>query len=375
MQLGSCPTTKIALAVIFFSQISWAGQCIPSGSSPVLVYTLGNLRPAVLPGLLQRLEERKIIPSSVVVSCGGALPSAIYDSLGGAKATHNYMKSTEFHQFLKLTNTNQDRTGFRFFKTLMGLGNLGKVIPDFESMALLQTSAERGTHLLPENMVYTADQVQSRTVVLATKLLYSSSSEGQTRSTFKLFSEAYFGSSKLLGILESRTSDVALQFPESALERSTVSINSVPIYKTVIASMSEPTALPPFEIDGLRYIAGSANLYPMEVGKAIAKALGVEMVMTKNPPLNDGEESVLGGTYGIVQNRRLAKIQGETSVTWIDVADRPQTKGIFFDLKPVFFSLSASLYLDLPASHSDFQKRIEAQWQYGRELADQIICQ
>jgi hypothetical protein len=221
-------------------------------------------------------------------------------------------------------------------------------------------------------------------VILGARLDFTPNDVGKRRARRKIYQEVFFTDADIAKRLEGFVSPIGLGFPKSAVKLETRAYSNVSVGDALRASISDPYLMEPVQINGEAFIAGSIDLYPIEVGYELAN----ETVAVFPEGLGFIEQSAIESSFGIPHvsnwspfqlfglnhNARIRQYTSFYSRYWVDDSDFSEAEDNLFT--PVALSiLENRVSTSIPEDLDEFDRMIQAQWELGYRRGQEALRQ
>lgn len=351
--------------------------CLPSAqaSKPfkrALILTGGNLNASLRLGVLEAARRSGQAPDLLIGVCGGSIAAAVAHAFPESSDAHAFMRSEEMHSFARSFRASSEgsASGFSRILAMVKMANFFGLLPDYFTPAIFKI-----TQPFPKafESAFRTDRIA--TIIVATRTRFRPKDVGSLILWRKLFEETYFTDVETARYLEGARSEIAQRYPDSSVTARTRVETQWTLAEAVRASIADPFLLPPFEKDGQTYMAGSHNLYPVE----LARELADEVILTAPEAFGEVENLVFESTFGLSDAERLKDLAKSKRVDhWVDFtrigSELFQVKP---DLKfPFWFTDSlVKLSTNVPSALSDYQEMIDTQYATGSRRANESFQQ
>ncbi len=203
--------------------------------------------------------------------------------------------------------------------------------------------------------------------MVAAQLNYGPDQAGQPLSSKKISQEVFFTDELTADAIRPFTkSPIPQQFPDSLVMNEIAIRTDVTLLSAARASISDPYLVSPMKIGSKYFITGGIDLYPIELGKDI----GDEVIITDGGPYDRIEVQAIKNTFGYDPNERRRHVLEQDIDLRIDMTDESN-----FDKKYGFDPALKMIWLknSIPTNRAEFLNKVEHQWKYGHDRAQQAL--
>ncbi len=350
----------LALSAPFGSEPAIAQQSKPPFER-ILILTGGGAQSAIHVGMLQALEDQGWRPDAVIGTCGGAIAASLALRFANAKDRLSYLESKDYFETLRAIQYPEATDIPKSIHKIISRMNLYKkegllTYPsNDEAIADIDFSSIQTGFNFP----FASDK-SPKVLIGASEFLFDPSQGSQALSQ-SLFREVYFtdpSTAQSIADIQSVQTNDGVQ-----------AIMNVAVSVAIRASIADPYAFEPIEINGKHYSGGGYQLNPT----ALALRLGKQVISTYNGPYNLLEIAAVSSAWGSDFGDRLAKAHSAPIYRWIDFTDRGDYPHLQFD--PILDPVSGKIEQKLPeAFGDDFVKTVRAQWKWGYDRATESLA-
>ena len=321
-----------------------------------MVFNGGGFKTAMFLGMLKGSTESGIKPDVIIGTCGGSIPAAIAHTLETSDQQLEFIQSEEFYNLLKsIEFTKYASVG----KTLLMAKDfytkyrIDRIIPDIYNNFLMKVPMHLQLESISNNFV----EINHRTVIIASKILYKEQDSGNKRSVDQeLFQESIFTDADTANKLQGIEAP-ASHYINTSVAQEMSFITDANVEEAARASISDPFYMAPGEFNGDRFVTGAVDLYPFE----IAKKLADEIIFAYPPQFDIVEQGAILATFGFPQNKRRAEVFNKKIEYLIDYTDFPSE--LDFTPKPNF--LTWKMKSRIPLNYEEYRSIIKKQYDFG----------
>jgi hypothetical protein len=330
-------------------------------------------------------------PDLIIGTSGGAIAAAIVAAFPDRAGRKEFLSGPAFHDLMLSYQIERSRPGpllAQFGRWQLRACGIG-VPPHSLFVRPLATLASKSGVVEFERPFPIAPGCP-RIIMVAAEIRCGAACQG--RSDKKQFIETFFTDQETAAHLADAASPIGTSYPRSAVAEESKAISGVSIEQALRASVSEPYMFIPARVNGHHYTGGVIDLSPVE----IAALLACETIVPKQPGLDRIAETMVASVFLYSQRERRLAVEQLPVRFRVDMADQAQA------LKDSSFWLSARLvrneagvqavapgnckrartYLiprwrivdGVPQDPSEFQRCINAHWQYGYDRAKQAFA-
>jgi hypothetical protein len=205
------------------------------------------------------------------------------------------------------------------------------------------------------------------------------------RAERQLITETFFTDPNTATYLAGVKSAIAAAYPRSAVRGKTNVVDSVSVSEAIDAAISEPVLFKPACVSGSQYAGSIVDVWPIEVANRLAH----ETVVPKFHPFGRLTNMALSAIVEYNENHRMQSVDQMPVAYRIDSSDFNSTmsKNSFW-FRPKLVHDQSEIQSDapgegnkirpylmprfrivdgIPSNLCEFQRRLNAQWQYGYE--------
>jgi len=175
----------------------------------------------------------------------------------------------------------------------------------------------------------------------------------------KYFTEAWFTDRDTARHLAGRRSVIGTAFPDSYVRPCVHLPGEVPLNAAVRASMAEPYMVSPARIGDEYYVGGGINLWPVELGRTLAR----RVMAARDPALGILKELGSTSAFGYRQRLRHREVEAMPLDVSVDLLDSPGPGD--FSFWPEVHGLR--LTNGVPTDPAEFQRKVFGLYNYGYE--------
>lgn len=309
-------------------------------------------------GVHASLEACERRPDVLLATCGGAIAAAVIAGLPDAGHRLAWIASAPMHDFLRAIDATPRATPAR---TLGGAAlrwlqrKPAQRVPDLFDDYLFEVPA---TLPLPAAPAANAPAL----AIVGSRLLFSPDDVGHRRGDRPLFAERVFCPPRAAALLDSCAAPAAdPRWNCGAIAPGLETDSVTPLHDAVRISVADMFYFRSHAHAGHHYTGGVIDLFPIELGRRLARDVIMERKMPFNPWL---ALPALRGVMGIDGAARLRHVHAQHADTWIDTRDARQVLRHQRIGKRIDWNANR-VRLDVPASHADYAAQVRAQWEYG----------
>lgn len=359
-------------AIIVFLCFVAPSLCQARKLDRALLMAGGGFQTAIFLGMVDGAVEKGWVPDLVITSCGSSIAAALIQAIPDAAKRRAFVESRAFYELLRTVEIRK----VSGLELALRVGNLAlaaqtrrrkpdeTVYPDVFSWTLMRIPesfdlpgvADR--RFLPNGI---------RALVVAARVLYPKERAGRPAPRDeKLFQETYFTDEETAKLVGDFSTPIARAKPASRVAPETRVVTGRTLLEAARAGINDPSYINPPRVGDDYYLAGSIDLYPLELAKTIAN----EVTMTYSAFFSDVEENTILTTYGYSNNARLGEIHAMEADYWIDHTRTDELDRVA-GFNPRFST--SGVQSGVPATYEEFARKVRAQWQYGRDRATEAL--
>ncbi|MCY4523964.1 MAG: patatin-like phospholipase family protein [Halobacteriovoraceae bacterium] len=349
------------LCLVFFSPFK---AYAVEKDSRVMVFQGGGASIAMFLGMLAAFEDHGRPPDLIIGSCGGSIAAVIAHVFDSRRERMNIVRSKQFYNLIKNITPHENyetlTQGLRLIGKLYSKYKIRQKIPDIWNEYLFDIPQDLDIDLPMD--VFT--DKRPRIVIIAGKAIYNEEDVHQKRKGGKLFQQVLFTDSATAKSLRKFIS------PLSQIQNSTVLaevdvITDVGLRDAARASIADSFYLSPKEIKGEWFVAGTIDLFPLE----LARTLADEVAMNKRSSFSWFAKGMFWASYNIDINERRHKVFNSTIDYLIDTERIPGH--LHFMHWPNWSEWE--IESRLPSNYNAYVTRVAQQFRFGYNRASMAI--
>ncbi|NCN27499.1 hypothetical protein GW915_07980 [bacterium] len=316
-----------------------------------LILAGGGLAPITYASIAKHIEDLGWKPDLIIATCGSSLSVNALMGHPNRNDLNEFFLSREFHDFMRIPEISL-KSAFEVNKLI------SPVTSELNSTMFEKYILDAPDNVFMKNAPGKFPTQGTRYIIVAGKTLFGPQSNYEAMRV--RFRETYFTDSKTAQYLRGRKSAIALQYPNSFIDRNVEVRTDISPMEAARASISDPVLMRPAFIDGDYYITGGINLYPIELAKDLADEVMVTYPLRFPQYMSD----IVQETYGYSALDRQAHVSKQ-NVNWVDV----HGKNNGFNPHLILFKLVEGV----PSNYYLYKRTAKAEWNFGLERAREAL--
>jgi predicted acylesterase/phospholipase RssA len=322
-----------------------------------MVLAGGGFRFGYYLGMHAAAVDAGLAPDLLLATCGGAVAGAVIQNLPDSAARKAWVASPQMYEFIRGLQPGPRASPVRALAQVARRrlrGGQALRVPDLFDDYLFEIPAQ-----LP--LPPATAQGGMALAIIGGQMLFAQKDVGHLRLGRHLYRETLF--------CDARTAALAAHLP-SAIGGSGWSDAVAPELQTDTAmsladaariSISDMYYFGCHSVNGAHYTGGVLNLFPIELARALASHVAMEM----KPPYDQLMAiPALRTVFGFDGNRRMRHVHAQPADVWIDTSDIGQVLRHNGVQKRIDWR-GNRVRLVAPASYAQHVAEIDAQWNYG----------
>jgi hypothetical protein len=334
----------------------------------VLVFQGGGFQAALYLGILDGVEAGGQNVDAIVSTCGSSIAADVVNAFQTPAERLNFLKSERFYNFLQSLQLTDKKTvgSALMIKARMHEAIVTNTIPDFYNNYLMSVPFDLGISDLDKPFGNSNKHI----VMVASETRAAPSSVGDFQ--YQMFVESYFTDGQTDALLEGFNSPMAAEFPKSNIKPNTKVFLGKSASIGARASISDMFYMQPLFMDDRYFMAGSIDLYPIEV----AKRIGKEVIMGFSGGFDHiVEEEAAQSVFGFDNNKRLRNVNDQYADYWVDISDESDFifKKYGFNPKPNFRPWVWQVEKHVPNTYKEYVAKVQGLYDIGYQRGQEAI--
>lgn len=337
-------------------------------------------------GMYDAAVEAGLAPDLIIGTSGGSIAALIISTYPDRLERNKFIASSRLHEMLLSIQIEHPRvlleSGRALRWRIRGIG-LAPHPPDIFTRPIASIPGNFG--LTESDHPFEVNPKGPKVLLVAGELHFDTSKG--LRSSQKLFTETWFTDPDTARYIPADMPTIGTVYPNSAVCPLGQTVTDVKLSEAMMASIAEPHVFLPVTVGGKTYTGGVINLHAIELAGRLAE----EVITPKMGHHSRVATNVIHSVFEYEPNQRMDAVNQFPVKYRVDFSDAtPALKGNSFWFSAKFVNNESEVqsvlsgdykkdraYLipryrivdNVPASFEEYQKKINAQWQYGYDRA------
>lgn len=267
-------------------------------------------------GMYDAAVESGHPPDLIIATSGGSVAAAVISAFPDKEERLRHLEGENSFGYFSSVNVEQPRLApffsrfGRWYPRSLGIRPL---TPDLFSSHLLSVPEPPENNRL--NIPFPEGQQTPRVIVVGGRLDYPRANA--PRKHAPLFTETWFTDEETGAYLHGMESPIARRFPKGTIARDAQVLTGVEIINASKASIAEPQLFTPALIQGDYYTGGAIDLWPVELGEALA----LEVILPRTMRFDGKQDIISKSTFGYSQRDRQEQLEHFPVAYRVDMSD------------------------------------------------------